>query len=51
MEEEVPSMVVQECEVVVMMAVTGKACQPLAKSPGSGVGRGVSYIGSLIEYV
>jgi len=44
-------MKVRGCGVVVVTAVTGQAHQPSPKSPWSGVGRGVLYVGSLIEFV
>jgi len=44
-------MVVRGCEVVAVTAVTGRAHRPSPKSPWSGVRRGGSYVGSLVEYV
>jgi len=44
-------MIVRGCGVLVVAAVTGKACRPPPKSPWSGVGREVFYVGSPVEFV
>jgi len=51
MEEEVLSTIVRGCEVLVVAAVTGEAHRPPPKSPWSGVGRGVFYVESPVDFV
>jgi len=51
MEEEVPSMIVQGCEVLVVAAVTGEARWPPPKSPWLVVRREVFDAGSPVDFV
>ncbi len=44
-------MIVWGCEVLMVAAVTGEARRPPPKSPWSGVGREVFYVGSPVDFV